>query len=87
VIPTPRDAVGKPLRVRTDTLNVASFVVQAALALRNGKPKRAVLLLGAASVAPNPPRRRGCCRVLSRPTTCTRNYSDRHVQRETGWLD
>ncbi|UPW00167.1 hypothetical protein M0R88_16840 [Halorussus gelatinilyticus] len=59
MIPTPKDAakvlVGKPLNVRKDRLNVASFVVQAALALRNGKPKRAFLLLGAASVAPKHP--------------------------------
>ncbi|WP_135854583.1 hypothetical protein [Halorussus salinus] len=59
MIPTPRDAakvlVGKPLRVQKDTLNVASFVAQAALALRRGKPKRAFLLLGAASVAPKHP--------------------------------
>ena len=59
MLPTPKDAakvlVGKPLRVRTNKLNVASFVLQAALALRNGKPKRAFLLLGAASVAPKHP--------------------------------
>jgi hypothetical protein len=57
VIPTPRDAanvlVGKPLEFKS--LNVASFVLQAALALRNGNPKRAFLLLGAASVAPKHP--------------------------------
>ena len=44
MIPTPKDAakvlVGKPFRVRKDTLNVASFVAQAALAFRSGKPKR-----------------------------------------------
>jgi hypothetical protein len=59
MLPTPKDAakvlVGKPLRVRKDTLNVASFVAQAALAFRSGKPKRAFLLLGAASVAPKHP--------------------------------
>ena len=47
--------VGKPLDVQKNRLNVASFVLQAALALRNGKPKRAFLLLGAASVAPKHP--------------------------------
>ncbi|UPV74173.1 hypothetical protein M0R89_16735 [Halorussus limi] len=59
MIPTPRDAakvlVGKPLKFQKNRLNVASFVLQAALALRNGKPKRAFLLLGAASVAPKHP--------------------------------
>ena len=59
MIPTPKDAakvlVGKPLGLRKNRLNVASFVLQAALALRNGKPKRAFLLLGAASVAPKHP--------------------------------
>ncbi|WP_128475736.1 hypothetical protein [Halorussus pelagicus] len=59
MIPTPKDAanvlVGKPLDVQTNKLNVASFVAQAALALRNGKPKRAFVLIGAASVAPKHP--------------------------------
>ena len=59
MIPTPKDAakvlVGKPLGIRTNQLNVASFVIQAAIALRNGKPTRAFLLLGAASVAPKHP--------------------------------
>jgi hypothetical protein len=59
MIPTPKDAakvlVGKPLNVQRNKLNVASFVLQAALALKNGKPKRAFLLLGAASVAPTHP--------------------------------
>ncbi|WP_321112731.1 hypothetical protein [Halorussus salinisoli] len=59
MIPTPKDAakvlVGKPLKFQKNRLNVASFVLQAALALRNGKPKRAFLLLGAASVAPKHP--------------------------------
>jgi hypothetical protein len=59
MIPTPKDAAkvlaGKPLNVRTNRLNVASLVVQGALALRNGDPKRAFLLFGAASVAPKHP--------------------------------
>ncbi|NHN59007.1 MULTISPECIES: hypothetical protein [Halorussus] len=59
MIPTPRDAakvlVGKPLGIETNRLNVASFVLQAAIALKNGKPTRAFLLLGAASVAPRHP--------------------------------
>ncbi|NEU59044.1 hypothetical protein [Halorussus sp. MSC15.2] len=59
MIPTPKDAakvlVGKPLKFHTNRLNVASFVLQAALALRNGNHKRAFLLLGAASVAPKHP--------------------------------
>lgn len=59
MIPTPKDAAkvlaGKPLNVRNNRLNVASLVVQAAFALRNGNPKRAFLLLGAASVAPKHP--------------------------------
>lgn len=58
MIPTPKDAakvlVGKPLQVQGN-LNVASLVVQAALALRNGNPERAFLLLGVASVAPRHP--------------------------------
>lgn len=59
MIPTPKDAakvlVGAPLKLQKNRLNVASFVVQAALALRNGNPTRAFLLLGAASVAPRHP--------------------------------
>jgi hypothetical protein len=59
MIPTPKDAAnvltGKPLNLQKNRLNVASFVLQAALALRNGKPKRAFLLLGAASIAPKHP--------------------------------
>lgn len=59
MVPTPKDAAkvlaGKPLNVRNDRLNVASLVVQAAFALRNGNPKRGFLLLGAASVAPKHP--------------------------------
>ncbi|WP_276301521.1 hypothetical protein [Halorussus lipolyticus] len=59
MIPTPKDAAkvlaGKPIDVRKNKLNVASFLVQAVLALKNGKPKRAFLLLGAASVAPKHP--------------------------------
>lgn len=59
MFPTPKDAakvlVGGPLRLQKNRLNVASFVLQAALALRNGKPKRAFLLLGAASIAPKHP--------------------------------
>jgi hypothetical protein len=59
MIPTPKDAAkvlaGKPLRVQKNKLNVASFMLQAALALKNGKPKRAFLLLGAASIAPKHP--------------------------------
>ena len=59
MIPTPKDAakvlVGTPLKLQKNRLNVASLVVQAALALRNGKPTRAFLLLGAASVAPRHP--------------------------------
>lgn len=59
MIPTPKDAAkvlaGKPLKFQKNRLNVASFVLQAALALRNGKPKRAFLLLGAASIAPKHP--------------------------------
>ena len=59
MIPTPKDAakvlVGAPVKLQKNRLNVASLVVQAALALRNGKPTRAFLLLGAASVAPRHP--------------------------------
>lgn len=59
MIPTAKDAAkvlaGKPLDVRKGKLNVASLVVQGGLALRNGNPKRAFLLLGAASVAPKHP--------------------------------
>ncbi|WP_135826009.1 hypothetical protein [Halorussus ruber] len=59
MIPTPKDAAkvlaGKPLQVQKNKLNVASFVLQAALAFKNGKPKRAFLLLGAASIAPKHP--------------------------------
>ena len=59
MIPTPKDAAnvlaGKPLNLQKNRLNVASFVLQAALALRNGKPKRAFLLLGAASIASKHP--------------------------------
>ena len=59
MIPTPKDAakvlVGAPLKFQKNRLNVASFVVQAALALRNGNPTRAFLLLGAASIAPRHP--------------------------------
>ena len=51
MIPTPKDAAnilaGKPLNLQKNRLNVVSLVLQAALALRNGKPKRAFLLLGA----------------------------------------
>ncbi|WP_435177837.1 hypothetical protein [Halorussus sp. AFM4] len=59
MIPTPKDAakvlVGKPLGIKGNRLNVASFVIQAAIALKNGRPTRAFLLLGAASVAPRHP--------------------------------
>ena len=59
MLPTPKDAakvlVGGPLKLQKNRLNVVSLVVQAALALRNGNPKRAFLLLGAASVAPRHP--------------------------------
>ena len=59
MIPTPKDAakvlVGGPLKLQKNRLNVVSLVVQAALALRSGNPKRAFLLLGIASVAPRHP--------------------------------
>ncbi|WP_134670629.1 hypothetical protein [Halorussus marinus] len=59
MFPTPRDAarvlVGGPLRIQRDAVNVAMLVAQATLALRNGKPKRAFVLLGMASVAPRHP--------------------------------
>lgn len=59
MIPTPKDAakvlLGGPLKVQKSRLNVVTLVAQAALALRNGKPTRAFLLLGAASVAPRHP--------------------------------
>jgi len=59
MIPTPKDAakvlVGGPIKVQRDAFNVATLVAQAAHALHNGKPKRAFLLLGAASVAPRHP--------------------------------
>jgi len=59
MFPTPKDAakvlVGGPLRIQRDAFNVATLVAQAALALHNGKPKRAFLLLGMASVAPHHP--------------------------------
>lgn len=54
--PTPLDAAkvlrGSPLDVRTNTLDVTSLVVQAALAFRDGNPAKGLVLLGAASVAP-----------------------------------
>ena len=53
--PTPKDAakvlLGAPVELQKGGLNALSFLVQAALAMRNGKPKRAFLLLGMASVA------------------------------------
>jgi len=59
MIPTPKDAakvlVGAPLTFQKNRLNVAILLARAALALRNGKPTRAFLLLGAASVAPRHP--------------------------------
>lgn len=59
MIPTPKDAakvlVGAPLKFQKNRLNVAILLAQAAFALRNGKPTRAFLLLGAASVAPRHP--------------------------------
>ncbi|WP_433624477.1 hypothetical protein [Halomicrococcus sp. NG-SE-24] len=42
-----------PVRIKSfDRLNVVSLVVQAAYALKKGNPTRALILLGAASVAP-----------------------------------
>ncbi|WP_115863997.1 hypothetical protein [Halorussus litoreus] len=59
MIPTPKDAakvlVGGPVKLRKNRLNVVTLVAQAAFALRNGKPTRAFLLLGAASIAPRHP--------------------------------
>ena len=42
-----------PMRVNSfDKLNVLSLLAQAAFALKRGNPKRALVFLGAASIAP-----------------------------------